>query len=64
MRRRKPRVDVTHGCAWVQDSYGTWETSCGNSFEINEGTPHDNEMAYCAFCGLPIEQHEYKDDIE
>ena len=46
-------------CEWAQDEDGAWDTQCCNRFEINEGTPADNDMAYCCYCGKPIEQTEY-----
>lgn len=33
-----------------------WETSCGNAFTINDGTPAQNDMKYCCYCGGEIEQ--------
>lgn len=33
-----------------------WETSCGNDFILNDGTPENNGMKYCCYCGKPIEQ--------
>jgi len=38
-------------CRWVQNEDGTWETACGNAYEIVEGTPRDNKMRYCCYCG-------------
>jgi len=41
-------------CEWKPDEYGAWETSCLGTFEIMEGTPADNSMKYCPFCGREI----------
>lgn len=40
-------------CEWKQDEdqHGLWETDCGNLFDITEGTPHENGMNYCPYCG-------------
>jgi hypothetical protein len=43
--------DTTKECRWLQDEYGVWDTSCGNRYEIIEGTPRDNKMRFCCFCG-------------
>ena len=51
VERLTPRM-----CLWFEDEAGVWETGCGNSFEIYAGTPTDNKMAYCTYCGLPIKQ--------
>ena len=49
-------------CGWFEDHYG-WETGCGHRFEINDGTPFENDMRYCPFCGNPIDQHT-ADDLQ
>lgn len=43
-------------CEWIQDENGVWETSCGNMFEIIEGTPRDNELRFCPYCGKHLVQ--------
>lgn len=43
------------GCQWAEDGIeGPWATSCGHYFSLNEGTPSDNGMKYCCFCGRPL----------
>jgi len=37
-------------CVWREEE-GYWVTSCCNEFVINEGTPKENKMKYCPFCG-------------
>lgn len=39
-------------CQWEED--GAWATSCGGYFEITCGTPSDNGMMFCPYCGRPI----------
>lgn len=52
-------------CAWAQEpDGGPWQTSCGNEFELIDGTPRDNGMAYCCYCGGSLEQIEYTDEAE
>ncbi len=41
-------------CAWIPDDDGVWDTSCGNRFEISEGTPAENDMGYCCYCGKAL----------
>jgi len=45
-------------CKWELDNpdWNNWLTSCGNIFQIMNGTPADNYMKYCCYCGLNIEQ--------
>jgi len=43
--------DEVKECRWTQDEDGVWQTSCGGSYEIIEGTPRDNKMRFCCFCG-------------
>jgi len=39
-------------CEWTYEgSNDVWETACGKAFCIVEGTPQENEIRYCCFCG-------------
>ena len=42
-------------CAWREDQ-SDWETDCGNRFTLFDGTPLENGMVYCCFCGKCIVQ--------
>ena len=42
-------------CLW-NNVDGCWETTCGNAFEINDGTPAENHMKYCCYCGGKVEE--------
>jgi hypothetical protein len=47
-------------CFWKYDetdekfTKDSWNTSCGEKFCLNEGTPKDNDIRYCCFCGKKI----------
>ena len=42
-------------CTWkYDDSNDYWETSCGNTFVLLDGTPNDNNMKFCCYCGGQI----------
>lgn len=56
--RRQAQKD----CTWVQDSDGTWVTDCGNEFVLNEGTPSENDMCHCCYCGSTLKEMPYSDD--
>jgi len=49
-------------CKWIsrEEFYGEysdhWSTDCGQVFVLNDGTPGDNNMKYCCFCGKKIKQ--------
>lgn len=45
-------------CLWsrADDDTDTWETSCGHAFTIIEGTPTDNHMAFCCYCGRRVDE--------
>ena len=40
-------------CVWRENN-GLWETDCKQEFAINDGTPSENMMKYCCFCGKII----------
>lgn len=47
---------VPDPCEWLQDEWdNSYDTSCGNKYEIIEGTPEDNGMNYCTYCGGKLE---------
>ena len=41
-------------CAWTADDDGNWLTGCGGMFVLETGTPKDNEMAWCCYCGRAL----------
>ncbi len=57
-------------CRWLQEGdeeSDTWAASCGRHryFSLNEGTPKDNDMTHCCYCGkplveVPIEEDDYE----
>lgn len=54
-------------CHWAQDGEDseTWATSCRKYFNLEDGSPTDNKMAFCCFCGRPIEEDSYEEqDIQ
>lgn len=53
-------------CIWAQDGEGeqSWDTGCRKRFNLNEGTPRENKMLFCCYCGKPIEQHVAEDEEE
>lgn len=51
-------MDLTLQCEWepTDPDFGTWETSCGHSFFVVEGSPSDNDMRFCCYCGHPLKE--------
>ena len=47
-------------CIWEEDEDANWKTLCGHTFTLNEGTPINNHMRFCCYCGLPLLQTRYK----
>lgn len=43
-------------CAWSGEGDGSnlWGSGCGEVFLLNEGTPTDNGMKWCCFCGRKL----------
>ena len=43
-------------CIWKKHSeHGMWDTECGNSFELVEGVPIQDEMNFCPYCGKVLQ---------
>ena len=52
-------------CTWWQDGdsdSGTYQTSCGHYFAITDGTPEDNKMRHCCYCGKTLAQELITED--
>ena len=48
-------------CSWIQEDDPEicyWKTGCGNSFYFTDGTPADNRMKFCCYCGKLLKQEE------
>jgi hypothetical protein len=45
-------------CEWrlSDPDEGTWSTSCMCDFAILCGTPKQNDMRFCCYCGDPIRE--------
>ena len=42
-------------CHWQYDRDDeAWDTACGHRFQTGDGTPTENDMAFCCFCGKPL----------
>jgi len=49
-------------CEWTQDyDENLWETSCKHAFSLSVGTPAENDMRFCCYCGKPLLAHPYAD---
>lgn len=43
------------GCKWrYLEDVDAWETDCGQMHIINDGTPAENGMIYCTYCGRKL----------
>ena len=41
-------------CTWTEDDDGNFETTCGEMFVLITGTPYENSMRFCCYCGSPL----------
>jgi membrane protease subunit (stomatin/prohibitin family) len=55
-------------CTWTRGEYEdtVWATSCSQLFILDDGTPADNDMKFCPYCGKPLveAQPEPCEDVE
>jgi hypothetical protein len=64
-------LEQPNECHWYQDGdedSDKWAASCGRHryFQLNDGTPTDNRMSHCCYCGkrlveVPIEPEDNYD---
>jgi len=52
-------------CGWkLDETYGdAYDTGCGKMFAITDGTPADNKMKYCPFCGKRISEKKQSEEM-
>jgi hypothetical protein len=43
-------------CEWTQSEEDVWESACGDAWVFETGTPEDNSMRFCPFCGRKLTQ--------
>jgi len=52
-------------CEWSEVGE-MWETTCGHAFVLNDGTPSENEMRFCCYCGgelaAPVAENAAKEE--
>jgi len=51
-------------CIWHQDEDGDWHTGCDNIYIILAGTPKENGMKFCCYCGNPLRQRGFRAALE
>lgn len=43
--------ESVHACVWAEDQEGNWDTKCGDKYCLTTGTPFENGMQWCCYCG-------------
>lgn len=51
-------------CAWNEDLYGGWDTSCGHTFCFESDGPTENEQKFCGYCGKTLAPTAYVEPID
>jgi len=49
-------------CLWQETDEGFWETDCGHAYVVEHGTPSEEEMKFCCFCGLKLDESRLDDN--
>jgi uncharacterized Zn-finger protein len=62
-----PEAVAADKCTWthyasIWDGDNVWYTSCENAFELIDGTPGENKMVYCPYCGKQITETEVENE--
>lgn len=58
------RIPSDFSCCWVEDTEGTWASSCGHLWQFTSDGPAENEMQFCCFCGRKLAAHAHTDFVE
>ena len=65
LRAALAQQDEPETCTWCQDGdsdSGVYATSCGHYFNLEDGTPEDNKMQWCCYCGKKLVQELITED--
>ena len=61
----KAALEEPDYCTWQQDGdsdSGLYATSCRHYFNLEDGTPEDNKLAWCCYCGKKLAQELITED--
>jgi hypothetical protein len=47
-------------CLWREDFDGNYDTDCGQAFTMIDGTPTENNMRFCCYCGSVLFEVKYQ----
>jgi hypothetical protein len=65
LRAALTQQDEPETCTWYQDGdsdSGVYATSCRRYFNLEDGTPEDNKMQWCCYCGKKLVQELITED--
>ena len=65
LRAALAQQDESETCTWHQDGdsdSGVYATSCRHYFNLEDGTPEDNKMQWCCYCGKKLVQELITED--
>ena len=65
IRAALAQQDESETCTWHQDGdsdSGVYATSCRRFFNLTDGTPEDNKMQWCCYCGKKLVQELITED--
>ena len=48
-------------CEWVEDSDGTYQTTCGKEFQFIDSGCKENGFKFCCFCGKPLLEDKFEE---
>lgn len=51
-------------CHWIYDDLDVWITSCGQEFNLEDGSPTDNSIRFCPYCGNGVEWEISQEDSD
>lgn len=51
-------------CGWQRDEDGNDHTDCGGTWCLDDGTPPENDMKFCPYCGKLIGWCDYVPEEE
>lgn len=47
-------------CVWAEDFDGEYDTTCQQAFMFIDGSPSENQMKFCCYCGKELVEKRWR----
>lgn len=59
LEQERNELQESEPCVWTENDSGWWETTCQHAFSLTDGSPAENGMNFCPYCGRQLKEQVY-----